>query len=618
MMGFVLTIGLLVSVFFGVVDRSAAEESDLRIEAFAVTWDVERHLNTPEGREKAAEVLRRLEATKIVIDLLRGGHLVDPDLARTCRDYFISQGFEVAAAVTTAPGDGGWGHMSPTGNCFCYTHEKTQTDLADLCRRAGEDFDEIIVDDFLMTFCTCELCERARGARTWEEYWTSLMSHVGRNRIVRPAHEANPQCRVIIKYPQWYDRFHEFGYNPELEGRDFDAVWLGTETRDPNTLRYGFVQQFEAFVNFTWIASFHPEKTLGAWYDHGDTPPEVFVEQGYQSVLAGAQHLTLFHLHNLLEFGEVQKAFVKSIPTLRKLRELRKARDLHGVYAYKPLESSGKQGEYFIYDYLGMLGIPLIPCHEFPEENGTVFLSSHALKDPYLLDHIEAHFQKGGSVIATPRLLESLACEREVRERFGYQEEPVSRKKFQGNRLRIVDSSLSQPGESKEISADQPIQVSFDLHPLPDTGTPVKLLVKDREIPVFTERATPEGGRAMVLNLSTFVQEDFDAVKEQFLAPAPISFLDMPELAVSRIRSGIVYRNPFLMSAPTRVSSYLLGEDIIVIENFRDGDIGARLRLDGDWKEILHNLDVIPQKLGGTYVVAIPSREIVALQRIQK
>ena len=122
----------------------------------------------------------------------------------------------------------------------------------------------------------------------------------------------------------------------------------------------------------------------------------------------------------------------------------------------------------------------------------------------------------------------------------------------------------------------------------------------------------------MVLNLSTFVQEDFDAVKEQFLAPAPISFLDMPELAVSRIRSGIVYRNPFLMSAPTRVSSYLLGEDIIVIENFRDGDIGARLRLDGDWKEILHNLDVIPQKLGGTYVVAIPSREIVALQRIKK
>ena len=617
MINFVLAVGLIVSLLFGVADRAAAIESDLRIEAFAVTWDVENHLNTPEGREKAAAVLRRLEATKLVIDLLRSGHLVDPDLARTCRDYFASQGFEVAAGITTAPGDGGWGHMSPTGDCFCYTHEKTQTDLADLCRRAGEDFDEIIVDDFFMTFCTCPLCERARGARTWEEYRAALMSHVGRNRIVRPAHEANPQCRVIIKYPQWYDKFHEFGYNPELEGRDFDAVWVGTETRDPNTLRYGFVQQFQGFMNFAWIASFHPEKTLGAWYDHGDTPAEVFVEQGYQSVLAGAQHLTLFHLHNLLEFGEVQEAFVKSIPTLRTLRGLRNIRDLHGVYVYKPLESKGNKGEYFIFDYLGMLGFPVVPCHEFPKENGTVFLSSHALKDPYLLDRMLGHFQKGGSVVVTPALLESLACEREVRTRFGYQEEPISRKTFESTRLRVFDSPLSQPGQTKEIRSDQPIRVSFDLHPLPDTEIPVRLLADDREIPLFTERATSEGGRAMVLNLSTFSQEDFDAVNERFLPPAPVSFLDMPELAVSRIRSGIVHRDPFLVSAPTRVSSYLLGEDTIVIENFRDGGVGARLRLDGVWKEILHHIEVIPQTPAGTYVIAIPPREIVALQRVK-
>ena len=584
---------------------SAAPSEELRIETFATVGDIGRHLNTEAGRMDAASVMRRMGITKIYLDLLRSGRLTDWSLIRECHRFFSDGGFDVSAGITTAAGRG-WGVLAPTGNCYCYTHAKTQRDIEILCGKAAELFEEIIVDDFFMTFCTCPLCDCARAGRTWEEYRSALMSHVGRTRIVRPAHAKNPRCRVIIKYPQWYDKFHEFGYNPEVEGKDFDAVWVGTETRNPETRRFGYVQQFEGFFNFSWIAGFHPEKTLGAWYDHGDITPEVFVEQGYQSVLAGARNLTLFNLGNLINYGEVQEAFVKSLPNLRRLASLRVRRSPRGIYAYKPLESHGDAGEFYIFDYLGMLGLSLVPCHTFPDEVSTVFLSSHALKDPDLIEKMEEHFKRGGSIVATPALLEALSQEPEIRARFGYEDRPVSRTEYGGNEI-LVDGKASQ--------ADRAIKASYLLHPSRGTDVSVCLKHGETEIPLFTDRKTREGGRAMVLNLSTFSQADFDAIGERFLAPAPVSFLDLPREAINRIRLTIAHRQPIFQDAPTKVSVYVLGDDVVVVENFRDEEITVRLKLEGKWSERIHGLE--PRSFDKNRLrITIPARDIVALERV--
>ncbi|MFH1737553.1 MAG: hypothetical protein ABIH23_01005 [bacterium] len=598
-------LGTILMILWSGVGVCVADQ-DLQIETFAEVGGVEQHLATESGREKAAQIMRRMEITKIHLDLLRSGHLTDWDLVRDCHKFFTSQGFEVSAGITTSKGLG-WGVLSPDGGCFCYTHEKTQADLEVLCSKAAELFDEIIVDDFFMTFCECPLCDRARASRTWEEYRSALMSHVGRTRIVRAAHAKNPRCRVTIKYPQWYDKFHEFGYNPEAEGEDFDMVWVGTETRDPETLRFGYVQQFEGFFNFSWIAGFHPEKTFGAWYDHGDITPEVFVEQGYQSVLAGARNLTLFHLGDLLDYGEVQEAFVRSLPVLRVLRDLCAERNLAGVYAYKPLGSRGNAGEFYIFDYLGMLGVPLVPCHTFPTQGGTVFLSSHALKDPDLIDKIQAHFKAGGSIVATPVLLEALAHEPEIRSRFGYKANPISRMKSRGNKLRV---------ENEIFNTVSAIQVAHGLNPSPETAIPVKLVQDDyNEIPLFTESETPEGGRAMILNLSTFSQEDFDKVNERFLAPSPISFLDLHPEAASRIRLGIMHRRPIILDAPARMGAYFLNDDVVVLENFKDEPASIRVNLEGKWKERIHGSALDPAQAANEYNVTVPARDIIALER---
>ena len=58
-------------------------------------------------------------------------------------------------------------------------------------------------------------------------------------------------------------------------------------------------------------------------------------------------------------------------------------RQIVGVAAYKPANSHPEK-EPRVFDFVGMLGLPLVPCHEFPAEAQAAFFSIHALKDPEL------------------------------------------------------------------------------------------------------------------------------------------------------------------------------------------------------------------------------------------
>jgi hypothetical protein len=40
---------------------------------------------------------------------------------------------------------------------------------------------------------------------------------------MKPAKEANPNCKVIIKYPNWAESYQESGYNPIVQKDIFDS-----------------------------------------------------------------------------------------------------------------------------------------------------------------------------------------------------------------------------------------------------------------------------------------------------------------------------------------------------------------------------------------------------------
>jgi len=62
----------------------------------------------------------------------------------------------------------------------------------------------------------------------------------------------------------------------------------------------------------------------------------------------------------------------------------------------------------YIMDFLGMLGIPLVPVHKFPESAPVIFLPAQAAADPNLLNHTNKARTGGAYLIITTSLLIAL------------------------------------------------------------------------------------------------------------------------------------------------------------------------------------------------------------------
>ena len=73
-----------------------------------------------------------------------------------------------------------------------------------------------------------------------------------------------------------------------------DTIWVGTESRNPDTRlfptpRYGYVMPTEGYINYRWLTTVAGPKTGGAWFDSIDCTAQNYLDQAYQSVLAGRQ-----------------------------------------------------------------------------------------------------------------------------------------------------------------------------------------------------------------------------------------------------------------------------------------------------------------------------------------
>jgi hypothetical protein len=247
-------------------------------------------------------------------------------------------------------------------------------------------FDTFIVDDFLCTGDISDESKAAKGDRSWGQYRRELLTKLASSVFIEPAKEVNPDITMIVKYPQWYDRFHLFGYDTKTLPELFDMVWVGTETRGRNTQRFGFVQPYEGFVNYRWLAGIAGDKIGGAWFDHGDCAEHDFIDQAYTSVLAGATELVFFNFSNVMAGHPDHEKVVAQFDRLADLAAFVREHPVTGVAAYKP-PNSDPAGDMFIMDFLGMLGIPLVPVHKFPTDAPVIFLPAQAAADPDLPDH---------------------------------------------------------------------------------------------------------------------------------------------------------------------------------------------------------------------------------------
>jgi hypothetical protein len=268
-----------------------------------------------------------------------------------------------------------------------------------------------MIDDFLFTQCECDECKAAKGDRSWSDYRGDLMARVSKERILDPAHAVNPKCKVIIKYPEWYDNFHERGYDVRRQSDLFDVTWIGTETRDPDNARWGKKPQYGAYWLSLWSRAFSRGKLGGGWYDPLGTTSNTYVEQGRQTILGLCRESMLFSYQPLRsQHGPADiEALRAELPGQLDLAEFVLNEEPRGVGTYKP-ENSAPGADAWIFNFLGMIGIPTTADVKFPADAPSLILTYHALADKGLKPSLKSAADRKKPILMTSTLAAALAA----------------------------------------------------------------------------------------------------------------------------------------------------------------------------------------------------------------
>jgi len=530
-----------------------ARKNDLRFSIYITAHAVDRILSTEEGRREAVSLMRCNGITKVYLEVYRGGLVVNPQLLDLNAKYFKDNGFDVVGGIATVPGEKfGVRQEGPLG-WFNWQNEKTQKDLKKVIENAAPIFDTFIVDDFLCTADTSLESKTAKGDKSWSQYRRDLLVKLSEDIFINPARKANPDIKMIIKYPQWYDRFHMFGYDVVREPEIFDRVWVGTESRGQYTQRYGFVQPYEGFISYRWMKSLAGEKMGGAWFDHGDCDENDFIEQAWQSVLAGAKEIVIFEYHSLMYGHKGHHLLRMQFEQLADLARAVAKDPVTGPVGYKPPHSDAG-GDLYVMDYFGMFGTPLIPDSKYPEYANVILLPTQAAADDDILNKAKKSVEKGATLIMTTGFLANAKGGEELAAMAGVKW-PVKISPIDADYV-ISDGKKEKLIHSLNIESDVKLEGADAL---------LEAVAGKRNIPFLSRNSE---GNIFVLNTHTFSQADFDAVGEVLLCPRQLGLLEVPRSWANTIRSAFNSKLNFKLDAPTRVSMQTLKDGSAVIYNY--------------------------------------------------
>ncbi|MBU6402588.1 MAG: hypothetical protein KGS61_19895, partial [Verrucomicrobia bacterium] len=175
--------------------------------------------------------------------------------------------------------------------------------------------------------------------------------------------------------------------------------------RDYRDRRWGGTVPYEGYFIMRWLGGIGGAKCGGGWYDWLGTTERTYLEQARQTILAGARESMLFCYGGLQgTTGPKDVAALRQhLPELFDVaREVRR-RKVVGIAAYKPANSH-PENEARVFDFVGMLGLPLAPCHEFPAKAPAAFFSVHALKDANFAAELAAYIAAGKPALLTDGL----------------------------------------------------------------------------------------------------------------------------------------------------------------------------------------------------------------------
>ena len=334
---------------------------------------------------------------KVYLETHRNNIDVEDAQLAMIKDYLESRGVTVSGGITTTINDfeGAEAGKQRLFGTFCYTDPAMRARLKEISERTAGIFDEIILDDFYFTNCTCERCIREKGDRDWVTFRRELMKDVSENLVVGPAKAVNPGVRMIVKYPNWRESYHFTGYVPEVQRDIFDATYTGTETRSP-AYTDQHLPEYLSYSLVRYMENAWPGRNGGGWFDtYACWSTDRYLEQAYLTAFAKAKELMHFQWSDLIDNPFVAPMGVQ----LRKIDAMMEGLgNPTGVPVYIPFASSG---ENHLEMRFGMLGVPMEPTPFFPGEAPRMLLTESSLADPDIVEKLESYVRAGGVALVT-------------------------------------------------------------------------------------------------------------------------------------------------------------------------------------------------------------------------
>ncbi len=592
-----LILALIMSMGISLVGHAGNYKS-FKVSVYTRAYEVEKMKDLHWLDSTWTIISSQVKVDKIYLETHRDLLIVPDKTLEQAKKFFQDRGVEIGGGITYTIDE------SNSFETFSYSNPEHRKKVQEIAEHTAKHFDNFILDDFFFTSSKSDIDIKAKGDKSWTQYRTELMTEAGQNLVINPAKKVNPNVKIIIKYPNWYDHFQGLGFNLATGPQIFDGIWSGTETRDPSSAQH--LQNYLSYNIIRYFDNLRPGHNFGGWVDSGGSNMGMdrYAEQLWLSMFAKAPEIALFAYHELLGTKlrpEIHRTPWQGMGTSFNYDEMMKPIRLPngsttlpttiarvagvsleqidafvyklgkpiGIKNYKPFHSLGDD---FLQNYLGMIGLPMDMYPLFPTDQKVILLTEQAKYDADIIAKMKKQLQKGGDVVITSGLLAAIP------------EKIADIAELRASDLKALVNDFGRAGTAdKDILITQVRYQTNDAWDILSAGRPLQKGVSG--YPMLL-RAPYSKGNLYVMT----IPDDYG------------NLYDLPEGVLNAYRRILSQDLDMYIEGPAKVSLFLYDNGTFIVESFRDEPVTIRLVTN-------KKIEAVKDMLKGTLVEKLPENQ---------